>query len=774
MRQRLTQKQKAILLVGVQLFIIALLFGVGHYRAEKQQPILVPLEQFTTLQGNAALEISASQISAFFDANLPEGETTIFRSAPMTLRRGSYLVKAEYESSIDDNSITLISSQNVTGIMESSRPNLALKKTHVEVPVTFRRGVQDAQIELTYAGGTMKIMSITVYATSALWNTQVLALLFIFALFDFLFWLLKNKTKQEVGRYALVTAIGLFASLPLFTDYFTPGIDLSFHLTRIEGIKGALLSGQFPVRMQAFWYDGTGYPVSVMYGDAFLYFPALLRILGMNVGDALNVFRVSLNLFTASFAYLAFQKIFKHTKIALLGAGLYTLCLYRLTNLFNRGALGEAIAMAFFPLILLGLYQIYFETSPKNKGWLWLTVGLSGLINSHILSCEMAAGVILLWALAFLRRTLHWNTIKQFLKAGVVTLGINLWFLLPFLDYSRLPLRVFVKEAQTLNHTGVFLPQIFMMFPNVTGMEVFAKDGYLNEMAYSLGTAFLIGIFGLLYALYTFWRQKREVRENEIMMLGIISLVIGGIIITASLSIFPMDLLQRVSPMVSKIISTIQVLSRLLTPASAVLVLAICCGMWMLCKKQAPYRQAVAFAMCLCSVVSAMYFFDEGMARTWDARRYYDETRLHLYTNHSANEYLYEGTEPSALALAVTHTENPDVFVENSEQEYLDLSIRCKNIGQTSGTITTPLLYYPYYHAENAQGGEALPVNLGTNNLLQFELPAGFDGTVKIYYQEPWFWRFAEMISCVSLAGTVLWQLFQKRGLDKKMKKGTA
>lgn len=742
--------------------VLALLLGINWYKTAVWQPIKVPLEQFAVTGGTAEVSVSPSGVKAVSEQErLAEGNTTL-RSAPLTLRRGSYRVEVEYVSSSDYNSITLTDDESVTGIRGASRPSLAVKHTHLEFSSTFTRGTAAAQVELVYAGGALEVTGVSIHRTLAMGNAQLLLLFFVFALLDGFCWLAGHKTKQQIGCYAMVTAIGLFASLPFFTNYYTAGIDLEFHLLRIEGIKDALLSGQFPVRMQPPWYGGAGYPVSVLYGDAFLYFPAVLRILGLDVGQALNVFRIALNLATAALAYLAFQKIFRHSKIALLGAGLYTLSLYRLTNLFNRGALGEAIAMAFFPLVLLGLYQIYFEACPQNKGWLWLSLGLGGLINSHLLSCVLAAGLMLLWALALLRRTLRWSTLRQFLKAAVATLGMNLWFLLPFLDYSRLPLLVFTNQANTLNATGLFLLQLFMLFPNVTGVELGAKQGYVNEMGYSLGLAFLIGIFCLLYAFYTCWRQKNDEREKKILTLGVVALAVGGAILAASLSVFPWDLLQRLSPLLARLVSMVQFLSRLLSPAAAVLALGSCCGLWLLCKKRAPYRQALAFGLCLCSAVSAMYFFDEGMARTWETRRTYDVHGLDTYINH-ANEYLYDGVHDVLFPQAVTTADNPRMVVESSEQKGITLVVRGKNTGTADSFVTTPLLYYPYYHAENIETGEELPIGSGANHMLQVQVPAGFEGSFRVYYREPWHWRLAELVSLLSLLGVGGWQTLQKR-----------
>ena len=77
-----------------------------------------------------------------------------------------------------------------------------------------------------------------------------------------------------------VAGIVLLACLPLALGYLTFGHDLSAHLSRIEGLKAGLLSGQFPVRINPDLLEGRGYAFSLMYADLLLYPAAVLRILG--------------------------------------------------------------------------------------------------------------------------------------------------------------------------------------------------------------------------------------------------------------------------------------------------------------------------------------------------------------------------------------------------------------------------------------------------------------------------------------------------------------
>ena len=761
---KLTRLQCAVLL-AVQLLALALLFGKGFADAAARPAVPVKTDSFALVSAGGSLQAGAD---GFVLAPGGEGGAAA-ESAPFSLPAGSYEVRVRYSSPSDANTVTLVTDQVVSAIFEVTAPSLALKNTEAAFPAVLPSGVTDARVRVKCAAGPLTVSEVVLQPTADAWNRSVLWLAGALLVIDLAVWLLRHKTKNEIGVFAAVAAIGLFASLPFLADFSTPGIDLTFHLTRIEGIARALRAGQFPVRMQDLWYDGAGYPVSVMYGDAFLYFPAVLRVLGATLSGALNAFRVALNLATAGLAYFAFSRMLRSVPMGLLGSGMYTLCLYRFTNLMNRGALGEATAAVFFPLVLLGLYRICFEDSGR-RGWLWLTLAMTGLLNCHLLSCEMAAGVMVLWALAFPRQTFRKGPVLAVLKAAGATVCLNLWFLVPFLDYSLLPMNVFEKTPEPLANTRVFLPQVFGMFPNVAGMEVYAPQGFQGEMGYTLGSAFLAGIFAMLYAAFLFWGQQRTEREALVLRLGGGSLVLSGVVLAAALGLFPLDALAGLSPLLAKVISSIQLLSRLLLPASALLTLAAVCGVWLLLQRPAAGRRLVVYGVCLCSVVSALYFFDESLGRQWEARRVYDATPLHLYTNHSKNEYLLAGTDPGQLALAVTEADGPGVEVLSSGKEGLRLAVRCRNTGDAPGRVVTPLLWYPYYRAADDATGQPLALGAGPNNRLQVELPAGYDGSFTVFYREPAHWRAAELASLVSLAalGALLRRGGRKAGHARK------
>ncbi len=96
-----------------------------------------------------------------------------------------------------------------------------------------------------------------------------------------------------------------------------------------------------------------------MYGDAFLYFPAILHLCGLSVTASYKVFVLLVNVFTA---YYAFSRIFANKSIGVIASLLWTLSLYRLECIYLRAAVGEYSALSFLPLVALGIVYIFPKT----------------------------------------------------------------------------------------------------------------------------------------------------------------------------------------------------------------------------------------------------------------------------------------------------------------------------------------------------------------------------------------------------------------------------
>ena len=166
----------------------------------------------------------------------------------------------------------------------------------------------------------------------------------------------------------VLCAVAVLTCAPAMTNSGAlQGADWSFHLSRIEGIAQGLREGQFPVRVYSIAKDGYGYAPSLFYGELLLYFPAVLRLLGMSVQGAYHTYLLALQLLTAGIAFFSLRQIFRHNKTALVGSVLYMLSTYHLYKIYWLSAVGEYTAMAFLPLIPAALYELYGERPLTRK-----------------------------------------------------------------------------------------------------------------------------------------------------------------------------------------------------------------------------------------------------------------------------------------------------------------------------------------------------------------------------------------------------------------------
>ena len=60
---------------------------------------------------------------------------------------------------------------------------------------------------------------------------------------------------------------------------------------------------------------------------------------------------------------------------------------------------------------------------------------------------------------------------------------------------------------------------------------------------------------------------------------------------------------------------------------------------------------------------------------------------------------------------------------------------------------------YPGYYAEDVETHESIEHVTGENARISLSVPAGFKGTIRIYYKEPLLWRMFELVSLASVIG---------------------
>ena len=562
------------------------------------------------------------------------------------------------------------------------------------------------------------------------------------------------------------------ASIPLMNDFLIRGHDIYFHLMRIEGLAQGMQNGQFPVKIQPVWYDDYGYAVSVFYGDLFVYLAAFLRMIGFSLQNAYKGYLVLCNMATLMIAGYSFGKIFRNPYIGAFGGFLYSMSAYRLVNLYTRGAVGEYTGMMFLPLLIYACVLLLDEDKKKEKlkkGSIILGVSMACILQSHILTAEIACMVLAGVVVLYMKRVFCKEVLLAGIKAVAIALVLSTWFLVPFLDYmlrGEFNINSIRNNDILIQRQGVFLSQVFAMFDNAIGQSLDLSAGTQGDFAQGAGLGLMLAIPALL-VLFLMGYQKKEEKNNQ--RLAVTAAFVSLVMVGMSTIYFPWDTLCRMAKIFQYIIVKIQFPWRFTGVATAVLALLWCAVVSYIWKQYGQKKAIVLVAgVVLVMSLSAGHFMVDLLNRG-------QRIQIHSVTDMdsfvaSGEEYLLVNTVLDDLKQEnLLHAK--DIEVSDYIKAGTTITFHAKNAAERAGRMELPLLYYEGYRAiATREDGTNIPLEIsaGQNNVVSIELEAGMDCDVTVGFCEPWYWRMAEIISVMSLCVIVVYGLWDKRGVKSE------
>lgn len=603
------------------------------------------------------------------------------------------------------------------------------------------------------------------FCTFGIWVIPMNLILYLY------FWK-REQTRDFLRRrgavLAVLSGIVLVAQFPLLVDGVPQGWDLSFHAYRLQELAQSLRDGAFPVRMQGNWMNGYGYPVSILYGDILLYPFALLYLAGLPLHLCWKILIFAANASTAAIAYGVFSRMADksgsgqppaiHAEVmqvpvrqaaALVATALYTLNPYRLTDLYNRAAAGEFIAMIFLPLVLYGFWKIY---SGEN-GVLPLSIGMSLILTAHLLSAVLTAFFLAVAVVVFWRRTCKKKTLCGLLSAALLTLLFSAFFLIPFLQYYR-QTQLLVQTAETnLENASVYLPLVFGTVYKTRGAS--PSEGEMGGMALSLG--FAAGVVLLLSFILLFRQKKKEV----------LSLVFFALLaIWMSSNLFPYRMILSHTGALGRVLSSIQFAWRFLMMA-AVFVSALC-ALVLSEERAQPYESGFQWIPeenknLLRSVLLLMFIVYQGVSfggaflSEEPGRKNETLTCMTDTFQQAGGEYLLSGTDVEACRDRKILTSDASCKAQLLKERGTDLLFLVQNRSNKEEKLTLPKFAYPGYRilppfpkAGAVNRGTVGMTCAGENNRIRITVSPGAEGTWRLCFQEPLSWRIGEALSLLT------------------------
>lgn len=719
-----------------------------------------------------------------------EGRSCLESSA-FSLEPGIYKAVLQYHTDQDCQNVWEIIGENVSyrGML-GNVCMLYSGLSETETTIWVKETIEDARIRITLSdGGNVQILGAQV-AQSKLGCTMWFTFWFLlFACLDGIYLCMGRKWKtytlSDKNVMVCLGGIILLASVPLLSGYVIAGADTGYHLLRVEGIKEGLLSGQFPVRIHPGWLQGHGYATGIFYCDTFLYIPALLRILGFPMGVTYLFYKFLVNCATVLVAYFSFSRMFQNQYIGVFGSTLYTLNIYRFICMYLKDHLGQYTAMIFLPLLFYGLWRLLTEdirSKEYKKVWIALTVSMTGIIQCHILTCEMAALFGILICLVYLKRVVQKETLLEVLKAVATTVLLNAWFLIPFLDYMMQEKLIITGDSvytRTIQGYGSLLPQLLGLFHFAGYRDSDKSGGMTGEIPFSLG----ISLIFVLVCFWYVWFSSRDQQKDKLQTVdGLKNAegqsdiemkkwvctcgVLGLLCLWMATVYFPWDRLQSLGGILQRLVSALQYPTRMLEMAAVFLSIAGCMT-WKWMKElfgKTQWKAFVGMALILVLLPTGIFFSD-----LLSSAAFYN-----LYDNHgmgneylSGREYLPVDTDETLLKEGqVIYSES--VQMKSYEKKALQVDMVLENSSAEDQTVLLPMLYYRGYQAKDMDTGAILEAVPGDNHVVSISLPAGYQGHVRVVFVSPWYFRLSEVISLLSvlcLIGLWIW----KNSVSKKV-----
>lgn len=742
---------------------------IGKYRVLLVvEALLILLSLAGCLQKEKSVySISGEEIGAALQEN--DDGIFYFQSEYLSLNSGVYQVRAAASIAEGDALVLNLSNDNETkNVVRCDAVLMFAGMEYVDFEAYVVDSVDTAYVRCEFYGsGQASLVSLELYRTGM--GSRILAFLAVAAVLLLnLLLLFREKIlsgevdKRQQAAFWILAGSVLLAFFPYATDYMNEGKDTIFHLLRIEGLKETLMQGgQFPVRVQSYWLYDHGYAVSSFYGDLFLLIPATLRMIGFSMMNSYKIFVFAIMAATAAIAYYSFKGCTGNSNAALFGSVLYMLAPYRIYLFYNRGAVGEYLAMAFFPLICYGIYRIYREdihSETYGKAKIPVIIGLTCILQSHIKSAAMTGIFILFACLLMWKKTFRKKTFLQLAESAGITLLLNCWFWLPLLRMLGADRYVWQELPNgDIQSKGTQLAGVLQLFPEMGGI----RTGMFNSAPVQIGAAalLLLCLFGLLGLMR--YRRKEEKGYFRILFFLFVMIVV---IWFMSTQYFPWDLLTRL-PGIGAIVKVLPYPADFMAPAS---VLCATFAAFFYCWVQEEGSRRLSrgslLFVSLIALFSAIYQVND-IAFRMEPVRVYTAENLGTTSFLTGAEFLPAGTSPEQF-----HYHGPVADEELQWRDYdkkgVQIDLHVNNTSDREAFIELPVTGYKGYNLKCEGTDEEQPYiteERGNHGDLRIAVPAGYEGSVLVRYGSIPVNRAAEVVSLVTVIGMMGYGVLRRR-----------
>jgi hypothetical protein len=583
---------------------------------------------------------------------------------------------------------------------------------------------------------------------------------------------LNNKADHDSAAAFLIVTCGVLLScITVFFGYdILPDYqDKLVHLRRIAALADTLKAGYFPARIYFSMNGSTGYAMPAFYPDIFLYLPSFLYIIGIPLSYCYAVYVVIVNIITAVVSYFCLRKFLGEDKLtAAVMSLVYTVSVYRLTDVYIRDALGEYTAMAFLPLVVYGFYKIYASSGESKKDpksgifrdSIPLGVGMAALVSSHVLTTSMTAFFLAVLSVVFIRKTIKPYVLGRLIFSAFICILLSLYFIVPFIDYMLSDNYLVSGSSKVMRGFYPGWRELLELIPSGSGSGIAIELRMPTQIGAAL-TAIIAAWF--VRAVIKILMMKKAGRSgNDVRratVTGSVLFVMTGLFLFISSKYFPWTKIEAWDNTVSGIICSVQFSWRYIGLAT---VTAVFLG-GVLVSDIRSHSKTGAHLMSVTIIILAIVPAVILESRACSENRHAFIDKGESIGIVSDELYFPVAWNRDASYDRVPVTDSGEVLGDYTVEKYrwtVNAGNAVDAVNAGTERILFPVVYYKGYTAHGTDGTE-LNVSASDDGRVMVDLPSGFDGSFVLEFRSPFYWRISEIISLLTLmtvlAGIAKW-----------------
>jgi hypothetical protein len=236
---------------------------------------------------------------------------------------------------------------------------------------------------------------------------------------------------KEFLAFVIVLIAGILASRTLLFQkgYFNMHDDLQI-MRQLE-MEKCFNDFQIPCRWVPDMGYGFGFPLFNFYPPLPYLVGEIFRLLGFSFIVTVKLtFALSLIASGIGMYYLAKQFFGRFGGV--ISAIFYIWAPYHSVDVYVRGAMNEAWALIFFPLIFLFSYKLISKKKNETIRWLiLLALSWFGLLVTHNLMVIIFTPIFGFWCLLWMWKEKNFKIISKIIISGILALGLSSYFSLP-------------------------------------------------------------------------------------------------------------------------------------------------------------------------------------------------------------------------------------------------------------------------------------------------------------------------------------------------------